>query len=370
MFKKLTFLSVIFTITFFSQSIAQNTKNDFEKIIDVTINANTGRIEIDESQVHDLHVFIWGIIKFNIYGFYQNTSANQSITEKKLNLSSTLINTTLAPILIPPARPDPDDRHIDNDTVLLGTLQLDLVRFDVSSGVKNAILSVSEIDNTILDQRNISFTVYDPEQLGDLQITHAETSITTIDRDHHKVRVKAHIRNTGRDDINEKSKVKFYIKIENKIKLIETKYVGPITENNSKSCVIFMDYDTYSKCVGNQLYIIVDEDNNIRERNDFNNYLNYEIPEIHLHPDTIKVFPNPFKDHINFTFFLDQDASPLVTLTLYNLFGINVAAVGFILSPNNTYKTITHVTTNLPPGKYIYTLAVGNLIYQGITVKK
>ncbi len=370
MFEKFKFLSVIFFITFVTQSIAQETESDFEKMIDITINTSTGLIEIDESQVHDLHVFIWGKIKFNIYGLYQNTYTGQRITEKKFNISSTIINTTLTPILIPPTRPDPDDRNVNNNKILLGTMVLDLLRYDVTPGVKNATLSLSELDNTIVNQRDISFNVYDPEQLGDLEITHAETVITNIDRNQHTVQIKAHIRNTGRDDINEKSKVRFYIKIENKLKLIRTKYVGPIRENNSKSCIIFVDYDTYSKIIGEKLYIIVDEDNYIRERNDFNNYLNYEVPQIQIHPDTIKTFPNPFKDQVNFTFFLDQDASPLVVLTLYNRFGMNVATKGYVLPPNNTYQTITYFNDTLPKGIYVYTLAVGNIIYQGIIVRK
>ncbi|GAA4277471.1 CARDB domain-containing protein [Aquimarina mytili] len=369
MFGKIKFLIIIFCITFINHSIAHGTESDFEKIIDVTINTHTGRIEIDESQVQDLHVFIWGKIQFNVYGLYQNTYPRQSVTEKRFNISSTIINTTLTPILIPPTRPDPDDRTINNDRILLGTMVLDLLSYDVTPGLKTVTLSLSEVDTTIVDQRDVSFNVYNPEQLGDLEITHAETVIPNIDRIQRKVQIKAHIRNTGRDDINEKSKVKFYIKIEDKLKLLKTKTVGPISENNSKSCIIFIDYETYSKIIGKTLYIIVDEDNHVRERSDFNNYLNYTVPEIQVHPNTIKTYPNPFKDEVNFTFFLGQDAAPLVVLKLYNRFGMNIATQGYVLSPNNTYQTITYFNDNLSTGMYIYTLTVGDMVYQGTIVK-
>ncbi len=370
MFEKSKVLFVVFFISFITQSIAQKTESDFEKIIDVTINVSTGRIEIDESQIQDLHVFLWGRIQLNVYGLYKNTISNPIATERQLSISSSIITTTLAPILIPPTTPDPDDRHVENNKILLGALELDMLRFDATPGLKNATLTLSETDNTLADQKTFSFTLYNPELLGDLEITHIETIVTNEDRKTRNVRIIAHVRNTGRDDINEASKVKFYIRTDDGLKLIRTKTVQPIQENNSIRCIIIVKYETYVKMTGKQLYSIVDEDNMIRERNDYNNHLNYEVPEIQINPDTIKVFPNPFKDRINFTFFLDQNASPLVVLNLYNKFGKKIAMQGYVLPPNNTYQTITYFNNDLPKEIYIYTLGVGNTIYQGRIMKK
>ncbi|MHA7057333.1 CARDB domain-containing protein [Aquimarina sp. M1] len=368
---------LFFLIISSTTSFSQNHNDYFDITINVDVNVNSGEIEINQSDILDLKVLAWGIITINVYGKYEE-SLQIPPTKKNIVLfiHPNFIQTTLTPIIIPPTRPDPGTRTqstIRNEaTVLLGSFYLDLVHYNELVPRDHLFtLRVEEnANNTIVDEKEFNVDIYDSNSLADLEITNAEVLESNLGGIRDGVIIKSYIENIGEKDVIKKSKLNFYSNKENDYKLLGSIILEPVGKGERKSVSLFFSDNTYQKIVNDYVFIVADSENEIFERDEYNNTFRYYVPELQSANTNIKAYPNPFEDMVNFTFFMSKKSHPIVVLTIYDRNGNFCSKQGYWRSPDNSAKTISYANDVLPPGRYIYGLLVNNIQFYGTILKK
>ncbi|WP_299436192.1 hypothetical protein [uncultured Aquimarina sp.] len=370
-YKKL--LSTIIFLIFYSTYFYGQNHEDYSEInIDVDVNVNSGEIEINPSDIADLKVLIHGSVTLNIYGVYDSTQSEELSTEKSITLfvSPNFIDTTLEPIIIPPPT---RSQSTKTDKIFLGFFELNLLNnnYNVTTGDHIFTLRVEEnSDNTIVDEESIDIDIYDSDFLADLEVTNAEILRNDLRISREGVLIKSYIENSGKKDVIKKSKVNFYSKKEEKFRLLGSITLGPLAKGERKSVTLPIDGNAYQNIVNDYIYILADADDDIFERDSYNNRLRYYVPQIQSGNTTIKAYPNPFEDTVNFTFFVSDESHPLVILTIYDQKGNFRGKQGYIESPDNSFATISYSNSALPAGIYTYGLLVNNIQYYGTIMKK
>ncbi|WP_299222424.1 hypothetical protein [uncultured Aquimarina sp.] len=374
---KNTICTIFFLVIYFTHFYGQNHVNYSNVSINVNVDINSGKLEINPLDIQNLKVSIYGSVDIFIYGTY-DSFRSELPTEKRvtLSVSPNFIYTTLAPIIIPPT-PPPTARsqsiRIDEEKVLLGRFNLGLTNpnYIVTRGEHIFKLNISEEFNRIVtDQQEITIDIFDPQDLADLIVTNAEILKNDISGIIDGVIIKTYIMNAGREDITKKSKVKFYYKINNELQLLGSTLLESLDTGERKSIILSIKGSIYQNIVNDYIYIVADADDDIFELSNNNNILEYYVPEIELGKDNIKTHPNPFEKTVNFTFFMNNESSFYASLTIYD-YNLNVRGKKrYRITPGDAKKMISYSDSSLPAGKYIYNLLIENIQYYGSIIKK
>ena len=369
--------TILFLLISSTQCFAQNTEDYSVININVDVQVNSGEIEVNPLDLINLKVSIYGTININIYGIYDPTLP-EIPTPKRLSLSISPnpINTTLTPIIIPPTNPGPtrsQSTETDLNRVLLGRFNLGLMNPSYSFETIDYLFTLGtreESSNALIDQEEVPIEVFNPKYLPDLEITNAEILRNNISGTRDGILIKAYIVNSGREDIKKKSSVTFYYKKEGHFQLLGSAILGPLDEKEQKAATLSISDNVYQDIVNDYITIVADANDDIFEISNNNNTLEYYVPKIELGSNDIKIYPNPFNEIVNFTFFMNNESNSYVTLTIYD-YKLNVRGKKrYRIAPGNSTKTISYSDSSLPEGKYLYSLLINNNQYLGTIIKK
>ncbi|WP_299253187.1 CARDB domain-containing protein [uncultured Aquimarina sp.] len=368
-----TLIPILFFLIIYSANLYGQNHGDYSEInIDVNVNVNSGEIEINPLEIQNLKVLIYGAVRINIYGAYDSAQLEKLPTERSitLSISPNFIDTTLEPIIIPPPT---RSQLTKTDKIFLGFFDLNLLNnnYNVTTGDHIFTLRVEENSyKTIIDKVQIPIDIYNDQDLADLEVTNAKILRSGLRNTREGVTIKSYIENTGEKDVVKKSKVNFYSKKEDDFQLLGSIILEPLEENGRKSVTLPIKSSTYRNIVNDYIYIVADADDDIFERDSYNNTLRYYVPELQSSDTTIKAYPNPFKDKVNFTFFLSENAHPLIILNIYDDKGNFRGEQGYLEFQDNSIITISYSNSTLPAGRYIYGILVNNIQYYGTIIKK